>query len=93
MSVNTGYLTLAPDEPTAVQEMQDVAAGMRGVPRLSIVLPRITATAAALTGAYFGNIQIVDPRDGALVLVNHRYDTGELAYSTVTSSPRNPAHW
>ncbi|MFF4804326.1 GAF domain-containing protein [Streptomyces sp. NPDC001351] len=63
------YLDLALDEPAAVQKVQDAAAELREVPRLSGALPMITDTAVALMGADFGNIQVIDPRDGSLVLV------------------------
>ncbi|MFJ9908813.1 GAF domain-containing protein [Streptomyces sp. NPDC101152] len=63
------YVDLALDEPAAVQIVQDAVAGLREVPRLSAVLPSITDTAMALMGADFGNIQVIDPRDGSLVLV------------------------
>ncbi|MEV6944345.1 GAF domain-containing protein [Streptomyces sp. NPDC051172] len=63
------YLDLALDEPAAVQKVQDAAAELREVPHLSAVLPSITDTAVAHMGADFGNIQVIDPRDGSLVLV------------------------
>ncbi|MEV5845361.1 GAF domain-containing protein [Streptomyces sp. NPDC051985] len=67
--VLAGYLTLALDEPAAVQHVRDAAAELHAPLPLSTVLPRITGTAMALTGAEFGNIQVTDPRDGSLVLV------------------------
>lgn len=63
------YLDLALDEPAAVQKVQDAAGGLREVPRLSALLPMITDTAVALMGADLGNIQVIDPHDGSLVLV------------------------
>ena len=63
------YLDLALDEPAAVQQMQDAAAAQREIPRLDAVLQTITGTAVDLMGAEIGNIQLVDPRDGSLVLV------------------------
>ncbi|MFE7170377.1 GAF domain-containing protein [Streptomyces sp. NPDC057616] len=65
------YLDLALDEPAAVQQVREAAAGQREIPRLDTVLPTITDTAVDLMGAEFGNIQLVDPGDRSLVLVTH----------------------
>lgn len=60
---------LALDEPSAVQQVRDAAAELREAPHLSAVLPRITETAMSIMGAEFGDVQIVDPGDGSLLLV------------------------
>ncbi|MFD5795951.1 GAF domain-containing protein [Streptomyces diastatochromogenes] len=63
------WATLSLDEPAALKTLQDTAAELRDVPRLTAVLPRVTSGAMALMGAEFGNIQFLDPLDGSLVLV------------------------
>jgi hypothetical protein len=52
-----------------VQKVQEAAAEARALPRLDTALATITDTAVALMGAEFGNIQLLDPRNGSLVLV------------------------
>ena len=49
--------------------MQGMAANLRDCPRLDALLPQVLVGALALTGADFGNVQLLDPASGALVLV------------------------
>ncbi|MFF0222054.1 GAF domain-containing protein [Streptomyces sp. NPDC004629] len=63
------WAALGLDEPEALKNLQDAAAELRDVPRLAAVLPRIAGVAMRLMGAEFGTIQVVDPRDDALILV------------------------
>lgn len=49
--------------------MQGVAGKLRDSPRLDVLLPGILDGALALAGADFGNVQLLDPESGALVIV------------------------
>ncbi|MFJ8787757.1 GAF domain-containing protein [Streptomyces sp. NPDC102462] len=60
---------LALDDPSALRRLQDGAAELRDAPHLGLVLVRVMRTAMDLVGADFGNVQVVDPCDGSLVLV------------------------
>jgi len=57
------------DAPDEVRRLHDLTKDLRTVPRLSSLLPQVIAGALALTGADFGNVQIVDPATGSLMLV------------------------
>jgi hypothetical protein len=65
----SSFVRLSLDEPEAVRHMQRAAGELRGCPRLGALLPRILDGALALTGADFGNVQLLDPASGALTLV------------------------
>jgi len=80
------YIDLALDEPTAVRKVRDAVAELAEASHLHTVLPRAVETATALMGAEFGNIQVVDPRDGSLVLVTQSgFGTGFLDHFAVVS--------
>lgn len=49
--------------------MQDITGRLRRTPRLHALLPRVLDNALALTAADFGNVQLLDPASGALLLV------------------------
>jgi len=57
------------DEPNAARRLHDLTKDLRGVPRLSRLLPRVLGGAMALVGGDVGDIQIVDPATGSLRLV------------------------
>lgn len=63
------YVALSLDEPSGLQKLQDAAAELGDAPYLAAVLPQVAMGAITLMGADFGNVQVVDPRDGSLVLV------------------------
>jgi len=58
-------------EPGAMQRLHDATKDLRSVPRLSSLLPKVLEGALSLTGADFGNIQILDPATGSLKIVTH----------------------
>ncbi|MEU6775027.1 GAF domain-containing protein [Streptomyces sp. NPDC046759] len=64
------YVALALDAPSALRRVLDATAELGDAPHLAAVLPRLARTAIAVMGADFGNIQVMDPIDGSLVLVN-----------------------
>jgi hypothetical protein len=63
------FVRLSLDEPEAMCGMQRMAGKLRDSPRLETVLPGILDGALALTGADFGNVQLVDLATGALKIV------------------------
>jgi GAF domain-containing protein len=63
------FVRLSLDEPETMRRMQEIAGRLQDSPRLDAVLPAILDGALTLTGADFGNVQLVDPASGALVLV------------------------
>jgi hypothetical protein len=58
-------------EPGAMQRLHNATKDLRSVPRLSSLLPKVLEGALSLTGADFGNIQILDPATGSLKIVTH----------------------
>ncbi|MHC3469539.1 GAF domain-containing protein [Streptomyces sp. 7R007] len=85
-TTSVAYLDLALEEPAGVEEVQEAAAELREVPRLGAALTTITDTSVALMGAEFGNVQVIDPRDGSLVLVSHSgFRDGFLDHFAVVS--------
>lgn len=58
-------------EPGAMQRLHTATKDLRSVPRLSSLLPKVLKGALSLTGADFGNIQILDPATGSLKIVTH----------------------
>ncbi|AHH97156.1 hypothetical protein GCM10010174_65810 [Kutzneria viridogrisea] len=64
-----GYIDLSLDEPRAVQNMHEAAASLQDCPGLAAVLPKVLESAMSLMSAEAGNIQLLDPREGSLVLV------------------------
>ena len=84
------YLDLALNEPAAVQKVQDAVAELREVPRLSTALLQITDAALSIMGTEFGNVQVIDPRDGSLVLVAHAgFRSGFLDHFAVVRDDRS----
>ena len=67
----SSFVRLSLDEPKAMRQMQGIAGRLRDSPRLDAALPAILDGALALTGADFGNVQLLDPASNALVLVTH----------------------
>lgn len=57
------------DDPAAMRRLYAMAEYLRGAPDLESVLPRVLEAALSLTGADFGNIQLVEPATGALRIV------------------------
>jgi len=60
---------MAGTESLNIPRPQGLAGKLRDSPPLDALLPRVLDGAMALTGADFGNVQLVDPASGALVLV------------------------
>jgi hypothetical protein len=58
-------------EPEAMCRLHGVTKDFHDVARLDSLLPRILDGALSLTGADFGNIQLLDPVSGSLWLVTH----------------------
>jgi GAF domain-containing protein len=67
-----GSLDVSLNEPRLASRLHDTTADLRERPGLAAVLPTLLEDALSLTGAEVGNIQLLDPRDGSLVLVTHR---------------------
>jgi hypothetical protein len=65
------FVRLSLDEPDAMRRMQGMAGNLHDSPWLDTLLPQVLDGALALTGADFGNVQLLDPASGALVLVTH----------------------
>ncbi len=57
------------DEPAAMRRLHEVSKDLGALPRFSALLPRILEGALSLTGADYGNIQIIDPATGSLSIV------------------------
>jgi hypothetical protein len=57
------------DEPQAIVRLRSVTKELHRAPGLHSLLPRILDGAMSLTGAGFGNIQIVEPVTGSLRIV------------------------
>lgn len=57
------------DEPEVIRHMQGAAEDLRDASRLDVLLPKILDGAMSLTGADFGNVQLLDPLSGALRIV------------------------
>ncbi len=62
-----GRLSL--DEPEAMRHLLELAAALRDSRQLETLLSSILDGALALTGAQFGNVLLIDPASGLLVLV------------------------
>ncbi|MEU8976547.1 GAF domain-containing protein [Streptomyces monashensis] len=65
----TSCIALALDEPLVFMKLRDAAGELREAPDLAAALLPCVEEAMALTGGEFGNIQIVHPHNGSLVLV------------------------
>ena len=63
------FVRLSLDEPGAMRRMQGMAGNLHDSPGLDALLPQVLDGALALTGADFGNVQLLDPASGAPVLV------------------------
>jgi len=63
------FVRMSLDEPGAMRRMQGMAGNLHDSPGLDALLPKVLDGALALTGADFGNVQLLDPASGALVLV------------------------
>ncbi|HEX6448068.1 MAG TPA: GAF domain-containing protein [Trebonia sp.] len=57
------------DEPRVMRHMHGAAEDLRDASRLDVLLPKILDGAMSLTGADFGNVQLLDPLSGALRIV------------------------
>jgi hypothetical protein len=64
------FVRLSLDDPEAMQRLQGMAGKLRDSPRLDALLPQVLDGALALTGADFGNVQLLDPASGALLIVS-----------------------
>jgi putative methionine-R-sulfoxide reductase with GAF domain len=60
---------LSLEQPVTARRLNEAVAALQEAPHLAATLPRILDGAMALIPADFANVQIVDPRDGSLVLV------------------------
>jgi hypothetical protein len=56
-------------EPDAMARLHDLTKDLRTIPLLSALLPRVLDGLMSLTGADYGNVQLVDPATGVLRLV------------------------
>jgi GAF domain len=56
-------------EPEAMRRLHEVTGGFRDVSSLGSLLPRVLDGALSLTGADFGNIQLLDPVTGSLRII------------------------
>jgi hypothetical protein len=56
-------------EPDAMRRLHDLTKDLRTIPQLNSLLPQVLDGALSLTGADFGNIQILDPATGSLKIV------------------------
>ena len=63
------FVQLSLDEPEAMRHMQGAAESLADCSRLDALLPKILDGALSLTGADFGNVQLLDPSTGALTIV------------------------
>jgi hypothetical protein len=57
------------DEPGAMRRLHEVSKDLSTLPRFSALLPKVLEGALSLTGADYGNIQIIDPATGSLSIV------------------------
>jgi hypothetical protein len=60
---------LGPERMADTRRLREAAASLHGAPHLAALLPQVLEQAMLLMSAEFANIQLVDPRDGSLVLV------------------------
>jgi len=63
------FVRLSLDEPVAMRRMHGLVGKLRESSRLDELLPQVLDGALALTGADFGNVQLLDPASGALRIV------------------------
>jgi hypothetical protein len=71
-------------EPEVMRRLHEVTGGLRGVSSLGSLLPRVLDGALSLTGADFGNVQLLDPATGALRIVTQSgFGPGFLDYFAV----------
>ncbi|MBV9447165.1 MAG: GAF domain-containing protein [Streptosporangiaceae bacterium] len=63
------FIRFSLDEPEAIGHLQGMAGNLRDASGLDVLLPRVLDGALALTGADFGNVQLVDPVSGGLKIV------------------------
>ncbi len=56
-------------DPDAMRCLHDLTKDLRTIPRPDSLLPKVLEGALSLTGADFGNIQILDPATGSLKIV------------------------
>jgi len=62
------FVRLSLDEPEAMRRMQAMVGKLHDSSRLDALLPQVLDGALALTGADFGNVQLLDPASGALLI-------------------------
>jgi hypothetical protein len=65
----SSFVQLSLDEPEVMRHVQEAAEDLRDCSRLDTLLPKILDDVLALTGADFGNVQLLDPASGALTIV------------------------
>lgn len=65
----SSFVRLSLDEPEVMRHMQAAAGDLRDCSRLEALLPKILDGALSLTGADFGNVQLLEPVSGALMIV------------------------
>jgi GAF domain len=72
------------DQPEAMWRLHEVTGGLRDVCSVSTLLPEILDGALSLTGADFGNIQLLDPVTGSLRIVTQSgFDAAFLEYFAI----------
>ncbi|MBF9067019.1 GAF domain-containing protein [Streptacidiphilus fuscans] len=62
-------VSLSREQPVVARTLSDAVTALHQAPHLASALPHLLEDAMDLMGADFANVQIVDPRDGSLVLV------------------------
>ncbi len=65
----SSFIRYSLDEPEVMQRMHRAAGELRDCSRLETLLPKVLDGALSLTGADFGNVQLLDPVSGALTIV------------------------
>jgi len=81
---------LGRDEPQAMRRLDELTGGLDDVPSLGALLPKILDGALVLTGADFGNIQLLDPITGALRMVTQSgFDYRFLEHFAVVVSDKS----
>lgn len=80
------FVALGLDEPSAVRDLAEVAGALREHTDLPSLLSQAVAGATALLGTRMSNLQLVDPRDGSLVLVTQTgFDADFLDHFSVVA--------
>jgi hypothetical protein len=75
---------LSLDEPQAMRRLHQATGSLHGATTLTALLPRVLDGALSLTGADFGNVQLLDPATGSLrIVAESGFDPGFLDYFAV----------